>query len=71
MLPTFAFVIALNLCPKTKLINVTPYPWNEFDTATLRIANKRCGELYPNSRCVKMFRKWGERDYSVICGRDR
>ena len=51
------------------MVNNTDQPWNDFDNQHLKIAQKRCGEIYKNSPCVKMFKKRTERDYSVICGK--
>ena len=49
--------------------NVTKFPWNDYDRKELKYAEKRCGEIYGESgKCVKLFRKWGERDFSVVCG---
>lgn len=62
------FTLAM-ACPQVKYQNVTKFPWNEEDKKTLVQAQKRCGELYPDAPCVKLFRKFGERDYSVICGK--
>lgn len=58
-------------CPPTKMENATTYPWNEFDMKTLKHVKTRCGQIYPNSPCVKLFRKWDKKDYSVICGREK
>lgn len=68
---SLAFFLAAS-CPEPKMVNVTPYPWNQFDLETLERAKKRCGQLYQGrSPCVKLYRKWGEFDYSVVCGRPR
>jgi len=55
-------------CPKTEMLNVTNYEWNKHDVETLTYSKKRCGELYKDAPCVKLFRKWGKQDYSVVCG---
>jgi hypothetical protein len=57
------------LCSEPKMQNVSRYPWNAFDRSTLRQAKKRCGELYPDDPCVKLFRKYEKLSYSVICGK--
>ena len=54
-------------CVPTDMQNTSGFEWNEFDRQTYKVAQRRCGELYKNSPCVKIFRKWGERDYSVLC----
>ena len=58
-------------CPNPKMQNVTKFAWNDFDKSILEQARKRCGELYPDAPCVKLFRKYGKQDYSVICGAKR
>lgn len=60
--------LALLSCPPTEMQNHTVYSWNDFDMKTLDGARKRCGELYPDVPCVKIFEKHGKQDYSVICG---
>lgn len=56
-------------CAEPKIVNTTPYPWNDFDKQTLARAKKRCGELYPASPCVKLIKKYNIQDYSVVCGK--
>lgn len=68
MLIPYVLVFAAAVCQPPKLENKTKFPWNDFDKKTLKGAATRCGQKYPNSPCVKLFRKHGERDYSVICG---
>ena len=64
------FILAATLaCPSIKMENKTSFPWNDFDYKNLKKAEKRCGELYKTSLCVKRFIKWGEKDYSVVCGK--
>lgn len=65
-----ALALALAIsCPVTKMQNVTKFPWNDHDRSILKQAKTRCGELYPDAPCVKLFRKYGKQDYSVICGK--
>lgn len=65
----FRVLLFLSLaCPDTKIQNVSGLPWNQHDQETLDGAKKRCGELYPDSPCVKLFRKYAFQSYSVICG---
>jgi len=61
-------IVLLMNCPLPVMQNVTKFHWNSYDMSILKQAKVRCGELYGNSRCVKLFRKWGKTDYSVICG---
>ena len=64
---TILLLLSLS-CPTVKMQNVSGYPWNDYDRSILKQTTKRCGELYPDAPCVKLFRKWGKQDYSVICG---
>lgn len=68
MITVFLLSLSVAGCPLPKLENKTNFPWNDYDRKTFKHASKRCGELYTNSPCVKLFRKWGEQDYSVLCG---
>ena len=61
-------IVLLMNCPLPVMQNVTKFHWNSYDRTILVQAQKRCGELYPGSICVKLFRKFGVQDYSVICG---
>ena len=64
----FAIILLTLSCPQVKMVNVSGYPWNSYDRKELRYARKRCGEIYPDAKCVKLFRKFGKRDFTVICG---
>jgi hypothetical protein len=63
-------LLAHSFCPNTKFVNHSKFPWNDYDKETYEHALSRCGEKYPNSRCVKYFEKHGKygKDYHVICG---
>lgn len=63
---TLAFVAGI-ICPETKIQNRTQ-EWNDQDKQALTTAKRRCGEMYPEAPCVKMFRKADEGIYSAICG---
>lgn len=67
MMISFLLASALS-CPKTKMVNTSGYPWNDYDKSILAQTRQRCGEIYADSPCVKLFKKWGKQDYSVICG---
>jgi hypothetical protein len=62
-----ALLLALS-CPVPKMQNITKEPWTAYDRKEMKWVEKRCGELYPDARCVKLFRKFGHREYTVICG---
>ena len=61
-------IISALSCPKTVIVNATNLKWNKYDDQALSDAKKRCGELYPDAPCVKLFRKFNFQSYSVICG---
>lgn len=54
-------------CPETIIDNRTN-EWTPYDMQTLAHAKVRCGEIYPDSPCVKKFIKKDESTYNVICG---
>lgn len=58
---------AMANCPETKIVNHTK-TWNEQDQKTLDRAKKRCGQLYPEAPCVKVFTKKDDSTYTVACG---
>lgn len=54
-------------CPATKIENHTK-EWNKLDQATFARAEVRCGELYPEAPCLKLFRKKDKLTYQAVCG---
>jgi hypothetical protein len=64
----FLSFVRADSCPKVRMQNVTKVPWTQHDRDVLVRAQKRCGELYPDMPCVKLFRKFGFQMYTVICG---
>ena len=50
------------------MLNTSKFPWNDYDQSMLKQAEKRCGELYDDSPCVKLFKKYDKLSYTVICG---
>lgn len=63
---TSVFVILGLVCPDPKIENRTS-TWTKDDQKMLEQAKTRCGQIYSDSPCVKMFRKNEEQGYSVIC----
>ena len=57
-------------CPTPRIENYTK-EWNKRDQATFDHAKIRCGQLYPEAPCLKMFRKKDNWTYNVICGGKR
>ncbi len=58
-------ILILGMCTNYKIINNTN-SWTSVDRQHLKIAAKRCGELYPGS-CLKKFEKVEELTYRAIC----
>ena len=58
-------------CAEPRIENTSGLKWNEVDQEMLDTAKKRCGVIYPDSPCVKMFRKYDFQSYSVICGKSK
>ena len=58
-------------CAPTNFENKTKFPWNENDKWNYETAVVGCAKKYKKSPCVKLFRKWDERDYSVICAKEQ
>lgn len=55
-------------CPITQMVNLSKFPWNDYDKEMVSYATKRCSQLYKRSPCLKIFTKKDEQDYTVICG---
>lgn len=66
--PAALLLISVLGCPAPKMQNVSGLAWNDYDRSILKQAKKRCGELYEDSPCVKLFRKFDFQAYTVICG---
>ena len=65
--PLILSLLVAFVCPLTKMDNWT-HEWTDYDRKTYEHAKIRCGELYPDAPCVKMFRKKDSLTYNVICG---
>ena len=59
-------LLATLSCPKEVFINVSKYPWNDWDRSRIIYARKVCRKD-KISPCMKWFKKWGKQDYSVLC----
>lgn len=70
MFKVILFTLALSAaqCPETIIDNRTN-EWTPYDMQTLARARVRCGEIYPDSPCVKKFIKKDASTYNVICGK--
>lgn len=60
-------ILALS-CPEPLRQNVSGDPWNAYDKQEEQYCQKRCGELYDDSPCLKLFRKFEKQGYTCICG---
>jgi hypothetical protein len=49
--------------------NTSKFPWNDYDRQELKYAQKRCGEIYSDAPCLRLFRKYNFQQYSVVCGK--
>lgn len=67
----YLLIGALQVCGTPTIINNSGEPWNAFDQSILLVANKRCGQLFKDSTCVKLIRKNKSKDYGVICGKGK
>ncbi len=67
MIKDIIFSVALS-CPAPHIVNKTKI-WNEEDKKTLSSATERCVLHYPDSPCLKIFRKSDEGIYQVVCGK--
>jgi hypothetical protein len=63
-----ALVVASLLCGPINKVNKTAEAWNDYDAKIFKQVQKRCGELYPDAPCVKLFRKFDSQSYTVLCG---
>lgn len=54
-------------CAATTIINQTP-EWIQQDAAALNRAQLRCQDIYPESPCLRVFKKLEPSVYSAICG---
>ena len=53
-------------CSEPEIVNYTK-EWNQFDQDTLNRAKRRCGQIYKDAPCIKVFMKLAEKNYHVIC----
>lgn len=70
MIKVILFTLAVGSvqCPETIIENRTD-EWNTQDMQTLVNAKKRCGEIYPDSPCLKKLIKKDSQTYNAICGK--
>ena len=64
-------LLAALSCSPPVMQNVSKYPWNDYDKKEMKMAEKRCGELYSDAPCLKLWRKFGDRMYTAICAQEK
>lgn len=65
-----AIILASGLvCPVPFIMNETDV-WNKADSQTFLFTKKRCGMLYKDAPCLKLFWKYEHNSYRVICGEE-
>ncbi len=65
MITAMAILLATG-CGQTVVENRTS-EWDRRDYTTLVTSSARCRDNYPQSPCVKLFRKHGYQAYHVLC----
>jgi hypothetical protein len=60
-----------HVCMAITLENVSPEPWNAYDFDRMNYSVRRCGELYPDAPCLRLWRKYEHQQYTAICGAER
>ncbi len=61
-------MIFLAICAVAVKVNMTQFPWNDFDQESLIRASTRCKHFYKDAPCLKKFVKVDKQDYHAICG---
>ncbi len=61
-----AVVLLAAGCLNTSVENRTS-EWTRRDDTTLAVSQKRCEAKFPDSPCVKLFRKHSFQGYHVVC----
>lgn len=65
---TTGFILLAAACAPTTVENRTTENWTSRDQSHLVWAVRRCEERFPESPCVRSFRKNKPQGYRVICG---
>jgi hypothetical protein len=64
-----SILLALTLvCHDPKIVNTSGYTWTPHDSSVLDHAKVRCGEIWEDAPCLKVFYKKGQKNYAVVCG---
>lgn len=56
-------------CPKPYIEYRNGTKYAPQDDIQIKVASKRCGQLYPESPCVIKIIKVGKLDYHAVCGK--
>lgn len=57
---------ALMSCPVAKIKNLTP-TWTKDDQQVFDSAKVRCGKIFPDAPCLKLFIKKEDQLYNAVC----
>lgn len=61
----------ISYCPDIKVTDKFGDGFTNHDMETLRFAEMRCEEQFPDFPCMHEFIKAGNQNYHVICGKDK
>ena len=67
-MPVYLLLSLSLACHDPKIVNTSGFAWNDHDSHVLDRAKVRCGELWPDAPCLKVFYKKGQKNYAVACG---
>lgn len=56
------------VCSSTIMLNTSREPWEKYDYDMLDQAKENCVKHYLDAPCVKLFKKFDRKQYSVVCG---
>jgi len=62
-----SLILVSLMCPDINIVNLT-IDWETRDSLVLEYVQKRCGEIYPKSPCLKIFTKKEDGVYNAVCG---
>jgi len=65
-----ALLMSSTGCPSTNITNRTHSEWNSRDQSVFVQNLERCRSKYPNSPCLKLFKKTGTRSYRALCSKN-
>jgi len=66
----FSTLMSSGGCPVANVSNRTTTEWNTRDQSVFVQNLERCRSKYPNSPCLKLFKKTGIRSYRALCSKN-